>query len=174
MSPSETVSRITERFSDSILDVTEFAGQTILHIKGSEVLDILKALKEEGFNFLADLTAVDLLTLRGFERFVVVYHLLSHKTVQRLVVKAYVPEENPSLASVQSLWKTADWQEREVYDLYGIRFQGHPNLKRILNPDEFKGYPLRKDYPRQGKGERTAFPVIQRQLGTRTPPNKSS
>ncbi|MFQ6615670.1 MAG: NADH-quinone oxidoreductase subunit C [Fidelibacterota bacterium] len=174
MSQSDTVSRIKERFGDSILDVTEFAGETALHIRGSHALNILRTLKEKGFNFLADLTAVDHLTLGGFDRFAVVYHLLSMETVQRLVVKAYVPEGNPSLPSVESLWKTADWQEREVYDLFGIVFEGHPDLKRILNPDDYQGHPLRKDYPREGRGERKAFPVIQRYPETRSPGNESS
>ena len=79
-----------------------------------------------------------------------------------MTVKAYIPEEKPSLPSVESLWKTADWQEREVFDLYGIKFEGHPNLIRIMNPDDFEGYPLRKDYPRLGRKERSDFPVVDR------------
>ncbi|MFQ6675848.1 MAG: NADH-quinone oxidoreductase subunit C [Fidelibacterota bacterium] len=174
MSLSDTVSRIKERFAGSVLDVTEFAGETTLHVRGSHAFDILKTLKEEGFNFLADLTALDLMTMGGFERFAVVYHLLSLEKVQRLVVKAYVAEENPSIPSVESLWKAADWQEREVYDLFGIAFEGHPDLRRILNPDDYEGHPLRKDYPREGRGERIAFPVVQRETGAEPPKTRSS
>ena len=133
-------------------------------MKGQDILKVLTELKDDGFNFLADLTAIDNLTLGGFDRFAVSYHLLSHKTAERATVKAYISEEKPSLPSVESLWKTADWQEREVFDLYGIKFEGHPNLIRIMNPDDYDGYPLRKDYPRLGRKERGDFPVIDRPI----------
>ena len=151
-----------ERFPDIVLDMTEFAGEQILHVKSQHILTVLTALKTDGYNFLADLTAIDNLTLGGYERFAVAYHLLCHKTAERLTVKAYVPEEKASLPSVESLWKTADWQEREVFDLFGIIFEGHPNLIRIMNPDDYEGHPLRKDYPRLGRKERDDFPVIER------------
>ena len=151
-----------ERFPDIVLDMTEFAGEQILHVKSQHILTVLTALKTDGYNFLADLTAIDNLTLGGYERFAVTYHLLCHQTAERLTVKAYVPEEKASLPSVESLWKTADWQEREVFDLFGIIFEGHPNLIRIMNPDDYEGHPLRKDYPRLGRKERDNFPVIER------------
>ena len=163
--PTETIlSKIKERLPDAVLDITEFAGEHILHVNGQAILDVLTELKDYGFNFLADLTAIDNLTLGGFERFAVSYHVLSHKTTERVTVKAYISEEKPSLPSVESLWKTADWQEREVFDLYGIKFEGHPNLIRIMNPDDYDGYPLRKDYPRLGRKERGDFPVIDRPI----------
>ena len=151
-----------ERFPDIVLDMTEFAGEQILHVKSQHILTVLTTLKADGYNFLADLTAIDNLTLGGYERFAVAYHLLCHQTAERLTVKAYVPEEKASLPSVESLWKTADWQEREVFDLFGIIFEGHPNLIRIMNPDDYEGHPLRKDYPRLGRKERDDFPVIER------------
>ena len=163
--PTATIlSKIKERLTDVVLDITEFAGEHILHVKGQDILKVLTELKDDGFNFLADLTAIDNLTLGGFDRFAVSYHLLSHKTTERATVKAYISEEKPSLPSVESLWKTADWQEREVFDLYGIKFEGHPNLIRIMNPDDYDGYPLRKDYPRLGRKERGDFPVIDRPI----------
>ena len=163
--PTATIlSKIKERFPGAVLDITEFAGEHILHVKGQDILKVLTELKDDGFNFLADLTAIDNLTLGGFDRFAVSYHLLSHKTTERATVKAYISEEKPSLPSVESLWKTADWQEREVFDLYGIKFEGHPNLIRIMNPDDYDGYPLRKDYPRLGRKERDDFPVIDRPI----------
>ena len=163
--PTATIlSKIKERLPGAVLDITEFAGEQILHVKGQDILKVLTELKEDGFNFLADLTAIDNLTLGGFDRFAVSYHLLSHKTTERATVKAYISEEKPSLPSVESLWKTADWQEREVFDLYGIKFEGHPNLIRIMNPDDYDGYPLRKDYPRLGRKERGDFPVIDRPI----------
>ena len=156
------IAKIENKFSNSILDTTKFAGEDIIHIKGSSNLDILKLFKNNEFNFLADMTAIDNLTLGGFERFSVVYHLLSHETKERVTIKAYVPEDEPELPSVESLWKTADWQEREIYDLFGILFKGHPNLIRIMNPDDYNGHPLRKDYPRLGRKERDDFPVVKR------------
>ena len=163
--PTATIlSKIKERFPDAVLDITEFAGEHILHVQGQDILTVLTELKDDGFHFLADLTAIDNLTLGGFDRFAVSYHLLSHKTAERVTVKAYISEEKPSLPSVESLWKTADWQEREVFDLYGIKFEGHPNLIRIMNPDDYDGYPLRKDYPRLGRKERSNFPVIDRPI----------
>jgi NADH-quinone oxidoreductase subunit C len=162
MSLEKTLSQIKGSFSDYVLGLTEYAGEQIVHIKGQGVIDVLKTFKDAGFNFLADLTAIDNLTLGGFERFAVVYHLLSHGSAERVTIKAYVPEDNPVLPSIELLWKTADWQEREVFDLFGIEFEGHPNLTRIMNPDDYEGHPLRKDYPRLGRKERYDFPVIDR------------
>ena len=162
MSLEKTLSQIKGSFSDYVLGLTEYAGEQIIHIKGQGVIDVLKTFKDAGFNFLADLTAIDNLTLGGFERFAVVYHLLSHGSAERVTIKAYVPEDNPVLPSIELLWKTADWQEREVFDLFGIEFEGHPNLTRIMNPDDYEGHPLRKDYPRLGRKERYDFPVIDR------------
>ena len=162
MSLEKTLSQRKGSFSDYVLGLTEYAGEQIVHIKGQGVIDVLKTFKDAGFNFLADLTAIDNLTLGGFERFAVVYHLLSHGSAERVTIKAYVPEDNPVLPSIELLWKTADWQEREVFDLFGIEFEGHPNLTRIMNPDDYEGHPLRKDYPRLGRKERYDFPVIDR------------
>ena len=156
------ITEIRDKLPDATLDITQFSGEDIIHIQGSYNLDVLKLFRDNGFNFLADITAVDNLTLGGFERFAVVYHLLSHETTKRVTVKAYVTEDRPELSSVESLWKTADWQEREIYDLFGIQFTGHPNMIRIMNPDDYQGHPLRKDYPRLGRKERDDFPVVKR------------
>ena len=162
MSLDKIISIIQKKYSDKILDHTKYAEENILHIKGKSILDVLSTFQNNGFNFLADITAIDNLSLGGFERYCVVYHLLSHETAERVTVKAYVPEDKPSLPSVESVWKTADWQEREIYDLFGIVFKDHPNLIRIMNPDDFNGYPLRKDYPRLGNRERDNFPKVTR------------
>jgi len=100
---------------------------------------------EHGFNYLANLTAVD-----HQDRFELVYHIYSIPDNRKLMVKADVDHDAPSAPSAVSIWPTADWQEREVFDLMGIRFEGHPNLKRILLPDEFEGHPLRKDFQMKG------------------------
>jgi len=102
---------------------------------------------EVDFDMLVDLTAVDYL---GCEpRFEVVYHLYATGPNQRLRIKAGVAEEAPEIASLVPLYASANWMEREVFDLYGIRFHGHPDLRRILLYDEFEGHPLRKDYPKE-------------------------
>jgi NADH-quinone oxidoreductase subunit C len=113
------------------------------------VQEIFRLLKEDpqlDFNFLADLTAVDYLDKRT-PRFEVVYHLYSLSKNHRLRVKIPVAGEDPVVDSLTPLWKGANWLEREVWDMFGIRFRGHPDLRRILLYEQFEGYPLRKDYP---------------------------
>lgn len=105
------------------------------------------------FNMLLDVTCVDWLDRRA-ERFELVYQLLSLTFMQRLCVKIQVPEDSPEAESVKPLWPSANFLEREVYDMFGIKFIGHDDLRRILLYDEFLGYPLRKDYPKRGKQPR--------------------
>ena len=114
-----------------------------------QVMQCLKGDSEFDFNILMDLTAVDYLTFgeAGRPRFEVVYHLYSLSKNHRVRVKVPVEEKDPSVASLTTLWAAADWYEREVWDMFGIRFENHPNLKRILMYEEFTGHPLRKDYP---------------------------
>ena len=95
-------------------------------------------------------------------RFEVHYVLRNLDTSERLVVKAGVDDPDPALPSAVPLWPGADWMEREVFDMFGIRFNGHPDLRRILMPEEFTAYPLRKDYPLRGRGERHNFPRLSR------------
>ena len=164
------------KYRQHFLDVTQFRAVITIHIRGDSVLDVLRTLKTDprfAFNFLAGITAVDHLETGGHARFAVVYHLLNQHETRRIVVRAWVDEENPRLPSAYPLWKTADWQEREVYDLFGIVFTGHPNLVRILNPDDFRYHPLRKDYPLSGRGERDDFPVVGRTVGSKWPAEKS-
>ncbi len=125
---------------------------------------LLSSLKtEHGFNMLIDLTAVDYLEYEGaVDRFGVIYNLLNVFSGERLIVRTAVNLPNPKLPSVYSLWRSCDWMEREVYDMFGIAFEGHPDLRRLLMPDEFEAFPLRKDYPLKGRGERHNFPVITR------------
>ena len=125
---------------------------------------LLKCLKEEcGFNYLAELGGVDYLGYPGAaDRFGVVYGLVNLATGERVFVKAYANDPDPELPSVVELWRGADWMEREVYDLYGVRFSGHPDHRRILMPSEATGHPLRKDYPLRGYGERHNFPTVTR------------
>jgi NADH-quinone oxidoreductase subunit C len=118
-------------------------------VKKEAIIELFKFLRDDpelDFNFLMDLTAVDYLN-RKDNRFEVVYHFYSLKHNGRLRVKIPVSEDDCTIDSVSSLWKTANWYEREVWDLYGIKFKGHPDMRRILLYEEFKGHPLRKDYP---------------------------
>jgi NADH-quinone oxidoreductase subunit C len=156
MDPTETVS---ERFPDQVLGVHEHAGQKYLHVRRDRILDILRLLRDEaGFDALMDLTALDYLDQGMPERFCVVYNLYSFRDNARTRVKAFVPEGDPAIDSAAPLWKAAPWAEREVYDLFGIVFRGHPDLKRLVLPDSYTGHPLRKDYPLRGRGERQEFP----------------
>ena len=124
------------------------------------LLSLMTFLKEDlelSFDCLIDVTAVDRLQLKDPIRFVVIYQLYSYKNNFRFSISAPVPENNPHIDSVVSIWPGANWLEREVYDMYGINFDGHPDLRRILMPDDFGAHPLRKDYPLHVKGERDNF-----------------
>jgi NADH-quinone oxidoreductase subunit C len=155
----EPLELLKERFADQVLGLYEHAGQRYAHVRRDRIVDLLRMLRDEGgFDALTDLTAVDYLDRGLPERFCVVYNLASLGTGARTRVKAFVPEGDPAIDSVSSLWKSAPWAEREVYDLFGIRFWNHPDLKRILLPEDYEGHPLRKDYPLRGRGERQNFP----------------
>ncbi len=126
----------------------------------------LEALKKAGFDLLVDVTAVDYLHYPdATDRFGVAYVLSNTTTGERLIVKTFVNEPDPSLPSAFPLWRGADWMEREVFDMYGIDFAGHPDLRRILMPEGFAGHPLRKDYPLRGYGERHNFTPLTRAEG---------
>ena len=146
----ELTERIKAKFPNLVLETFVKSGDSTVVIKKEGIKDIARILKtdpEFDFNMLMDLTAVDYLYWeeKAF-RFEVVYNLFSLKHNRRLFVKALVSEEEPSVDSVTSLWAAANWYEREVWDMFGIQFKGHPNLKRILMYEEFKGHALRKDY----------------------------
>lgn len=152
------------RWGDEGLEFSEFRDNRRVQIPAARMVEILAFLKNEaGFDFLSEITAVDYLEYEGAtDRFGVVYVLVNTSTGERVVVKTFVNDPDPSLPSVYALWQSADWLEREVFDMFGIRFVGHPDLRRILMPDEFTAYPLRKDYPLKGRGERHNFPVMTR------------
>ncbi|MGQ9629115.1 MAG: NADH-quinone oxidoreductase subunit C [bacterium] len=163
----EIEGRIKGTFPDILLGSEIFRGELTVIVKNQNVEDFFRFLRDDdglAFNFLVDITAVDYLEWpEGFPtRFAVVYHLLSWKTEDRLRVKVAVEEDNPVVPTIVPLWSAANWLEREVYDMFGIRFEGHPDLRRILMWDSFKDHPLRKDYPLKGKGERDNFPRVER------------
>lgn len=136
------------RFTDEIVDAHDRLGDETIVVGRESLLEICHALRDDpelAFDFLADLTAVDY--LGRVPRFEVVMHFLSSSKGHRLRLKVPVEEPDGSLPSLSGLWKSADWLEREAYDMLGIRFDGHPDLRRILMYPEFEGHPLRKDYP---------------------------
>jgi NADH-quinone oxidoreductase subunit C len=159
-----TLERLTQRFGGEGFSSSHFRDNTRFDIPPQSLVDVLTFLKGDcGFDLLVDVTAVDLLEYpEARNRFRVVYALANTVTAERLYVRTHLDEPELTLASVVPLWLGADWMEREVFDMFGIRFTGHPNLKRILMPEEFTAFPLRKDYPLRGRGERHNFPVITR------------
>jgi len=145
------------------MEWSEFRGQRRVVVLSQDLFAALRTFRELGFHQLIDVTAVDLLEYPGAtDRFEVVYLLLNIESGDRLIVKTHVNEPELRLPSAVPIWFGADWLEREVYDMFGIVFDGHPNMKRLLLPEEFESFPLRKDYPVKGRGERHNFPVITR------------
>jgi NADH-quinone oxidoreductase subunit C len=148
------------------LDVSSFRGQTRVVVPAARALDAFRHLAATGFDLLVDVTGVDYLDYPGAtHRYGLVYLLASTATNQRLTVRVFVDDPDPTVASVVPLWEAANWLEREVWDLFGIRFEGHPDLRRLVMPEAFTAHPLRKDYPLQGRGERHNFPVLTRDDG---------
>ncbi len=151
MTPLE---RLQEKFAANIISTHAFRGDETALIKPTALLSVatfLKELPELDFNFLMDLTAVDYLFYAGGRvqkefRYEVVYHFFSLKHNHRIRLKVGLGEENLEVDSLCALWPSANWYEREVWDMFGIKFRGHPNLKRILMYEEFQGHALRKDY----------------------------
>ena len=155
---------LTQRFGEGSFTTSQFRDNRRVIVKPEQLNAFLECLKGEcGFDMLADITAVDYLNYPDArDRFGVVYVLLNTRTSERIIVKTYLNEPDLTIPSSFPLWKGADWMEREVFDMYGIVFAGHPDLRRILMPEEFTSYPLRKDYPLRGRGERHNFPVLTR------------
>jgi NADH-quinone oxidoreductase subunit C len=164
MTSMSTIERLKQRFSGEGFASSQFRDNTRFDIPPADVTGVLTFLKNDcGFDLLVDITAVDLLEYPDARnRFRVFYALANTSTAERIYVRTHLDEPDLTLPSAYPLWRGADWMEREVFDMFGIRFAGHPNLKRILMPEEFTAFPLRKDYPLRGRGERHNFPVITR------------
>jgi NADH-quinone oxidoreductase subunit C len=142
---------VTARHPEAIASAVEFRGELTLEIRPEHLQDVCAQLRDDpafAFTFLSDVTGVDRYPAKP--RFEINYHLLSIANSRRLRLKLRVPLANPVAPSVTSVWPTANWHEREIFDLFGVRFEGHPDLRRILLPDEWEGHPLRKDYPVEG------------------------
>jgi NADH-quinone oxidoreductase subunit C len=143
----EIYTRLKDKFGESVLSFEEIVAEAFIVVAPESIADVAQYLAENealAFDFLMCLSGVDLsvkdTTLE------IVYHLSSMTHRHKAVLKVIVPKENPHVPTVENIWKTANWHERETYDLYGIVFEGHSDLQRILLPDDWEGYPLRKDY----------------------------
>ena len=147
MEKKKVIEKLKQKFSEKIKEVSVQFGDEILLIERDSLLDIVQFLKDKPYSYsmLLDLTCVD---YKGQEpRFEMVYHLYSIPNVQRLRIKVSLSEKDLRIDSLSSLWKNANWLEREVFDMFGVDFKGHPDLRRIFMYDGFEGYPLRKDFP---------------------------
>jgi NADH-quinone oxidoreductase subunit C len=140
--------------------------QTCVQVPADRLIVVMQFLCDEpdlAFDQLIDLAGVDYLDFPDArDRFAVVYSLLSHEHGHRLWVKCFVNDPDPTLPTVTGIWAGANWMEREVWDMFGIRFEGHPDLRRILTWEDFEAHPLRKDYPLRGRGERENYEVVKR------------
>jgi NADH-quinone oxidoreductase subunit C len=148
----------------SAVAVSEFKGNVRIVVPAEKIEAVLRGLNEtQGFDMLCDLAGIDYLNYpNATDRYAVVYALTNTISGERVFIKTFVNDPDPELPSVVPIWEGANWMEREVYDLFGITFTDHPDLRRILMPDAFVGYPLRKDYPLRGYGERHNFPTVTR------------
>ncbi len=142
--------KLKERFPADVIEIHAHCGDETVVVDRESLVKIAEFIRSDPefeMNVLMDLTAVDGLAMKWNPRFEMVYHFYSLTKNHRLRVKVKVDEKDPMVPSLTRLWACADWFEREVWDMFGIRFDGHPNLKRILMYEEFQGHPLRKDYP---------------------------
>ncbi|MGA8034924.1 MAG: NADH-quinone oxidoreductase subunit C [Candidatus Acidiferrales bacterium] len=145
------VHKLKEWNAQAVAEVLEFRGEITVVVPQDQLFNAAQYLATEPalrFSLLSDITTVDNFPLEP--RFDINYHLVSIDRRDRIRLKVRLAGNDPSIASVVPIWPTANWHERENFDLFGIRFEGHPDLKRILMPDDWEGYPLRKDYPTEG------------------------
>ena len=151
MTAKQLIKKIQRQFKSIISDATEFRGEfTIEVLDANQILEVCRYAKEQlDFDYLVDLCSID--NDDEAPRWTVVYHIYSYKDFQHLRLKVNVGEEESKLPSVASIWRTANWHEREVFDMMGIDFIGHPDMRRILMWEGYPYYPLRKDFPLAGK-----------------------
>lgn len=154
-----TIERLKAAFPDAIESVQEFRGETTIRIKPGAIVDVCTFLKNEPdcpFDYLVDVCGADNYTPEN--RFDVIYNIYSLKTKIRLRLKTSAGEHDPHVPSVTAIWPGADWPERETFDMFGIVFDGHPDLRRIYMPEEYSHYPLRKDFPLMGVPDSIPLP----------------
>lgn len=145
----ETVEALQAAFPDAIGEVLVYANEHTVYVDRRRIVDVCRFLKEErGFEYLADIGGIDLF-VEG-DRFEVFYNLVSMSRSKRIRLKVRVPEDEPVLATVTPVYRAANWNERECWDMFGIRFDGHPDLRRMFMPEDFEYHPLRKEFPLLG------------------------
>jgi NADH-quinone oxidoreductase subunit C len=140
--------KVKEKFGAALEEVSDFRDDICLTIKSDQIVSLGKFLKEDPdlqFIMCKDITAIDWATRK--KRFTAVYHIYSFKLNYTLRIKANIDDNPPAIESVASVWRSADWYERETFDMYGIKFINHPDLRRMYMPEGFEHYPLRKDFP---------------------------
>jgi NADH-quinone oxidoreductase subunit C len=151
--PSRSLDRLKAVLADAIEDASYYCGVPIVRVRKERIAEVCRFLKEDrdcGMLLLADLCGVDMIRLRAAPRFDVAYHLTNPETGERIAVKTGV-EDGGEVPTVSGVWRGANWHEREAFDMFGIRFAGHPDLRRILMPEQFDAFPLRKDFPLEGR-----------------------
>ena len=143
----ELIAKLQQELEGGVLlETVEFKGEFTLLVRKDAIADVCRRLKEEfGFSYLSDMGGADRFTDAG--RFEVIYNILHLEKSLRLRLKVRTEEKNPSVPSVTSVWEAANWHEREAYDMFGIFFENHPDLRRMYLPEDFKYYPLRKEFP---------------------------
>lgn len=151
MDNQTVLERLRSHLGDALLESKEFRGELTVVVRKDRILDACSFLKNDpdlAYDFLSDLCGIDMFTPE--KRFGIVYNLLSLKNRHRFRLKTFVEEENPKVQTVTGIWGTANAHERETYDMFGIVFEGHPDLRRMYMPEDFEYYPLRKDFPLMG------------------------
>lgn len=145
----KVIDGLTGSFPEKVVDVYQSSGDTFVRIEPEAITGVCSYLKEEQhFIYLADIFGTDRFTSE--DRFEIVYNIVSLRDRIRLFVKAWLPEENPEVDTLTGIWEAANWFERQTYDMFGIRFKGHPDHRRIYMPEDFEYYPMRKEFPLLG------------------------
>lgn len=145
----KTIDSLSETFTDKVIDVYQSTGSTYVRVEADAIVDICNHLKNEmNFDYMTDIFGIDRYTTD--ERFELVYNLVSLRHGERIFIKIRCEEETPEVDSVVSVWPAANWAEREAYDMFGINFRNHPDLRRMYMPEDFQYFPLRKEFPLLG------------------------
>jgi NADH-quinone oxidoreductase subunit C len=171
--PAEIVATLNSRFGEKSFEARplvmrgdQSGDQMYVRVEPERLIEVMRFLRDDGatrFEQLCDLTCVDYLHFpNATDRYGVIYSLLSLRHNHRIWIKCFANDPKPAVPSVTSIWPGAEWMEREIFDMFGVVFEGHPDLRRILTWDGFEAHPLRKDYPLRGKGERENYPVLHR------------
>lgn len=142
---STYIEQVKSSQQQNILDIKEYAGEITFIVKLSGLHDFLIDLKNQGFNYLVDIVVTDL--YEDGDRFEISYNIFNLSDNSRVRVKSKIPEEKPEVPTVTDIWPSANWYEREQYDMMGVIFVGHPDLRRIYMPEDFEYFPLRKEFP---------------------------